>query len=436
VGMSEMEEKSGSFSPGARTGAAGVAGTPAAASSVAMAADGSLPGLAGEVVAVVVSPSGSSTSSGESGEAQACTRRTSRMSGFIVGIGLFMGGVDALPAETERRAVEPSPVRESAVQEFACFVYHRFGDGRYPSTNISIEAFRGQLQHLRDAGYDVLTLGDALRRLDERSLTGPTAVLTIDDGYASFVEHGLPLLQEFGMPATLFVSTGNLGGGDLLTWDDLKELKEQGIELGNHTESHAYFLDEPAEERAALFRADVERSQQQFRERLGDAPTLFSYPYGEFDPAMRQVVVDLGFTAATAQNSGIVSSRSDRFALPRFPMGGPYATVNGFKSKSAMRALPVVDEAPSSSVIADGEPPWLRLRVLARPVRLGQAQCFVDGQRACSLRVEGRGDTVMLHVRGERLSRSRRTLYTVTAPAAAGRDWHWHSRLWAHPPAP
>ena len=43
--------------------------------------------------------------------------------------------------------------------EFSCFVYHRFGDERYPSTNIALDVFAAQLSFLRDQDFRVLTLG-------------------------------------------------------------------------------------------------------------------------------------------------------------------------------------------------------------------------------------------------------------------------------------
>ena len=318
-------------------------------------------------------------------------------------------------------------------QEFVAFAYHRFGDERYPSTNISLAAFRGQLQFLRDEGFTVLTLGEALTRFDRGTLEPSTAVLTVDDGYASFLTGAMPLLREFDMPATLFVSTDQVGGGDMLSWQDLAALAAEGIEIGNHTATHAHFLDAPPADRAHLFRADVSAAQEELTRRLGAAPMVFSYTYGEFDAEMRDIVRDLGFTAAVAQNSGIVSRHAPRFSLPRFPMGGPYATVDGFAAKARMRALPVVSEAPPSPVTDAEAPPVLRLRVLPAGLRLSGAQCFVAGQEACSLRVDETGDTASIFVQARRPLRGRRTLYTVTAPAASGGAWYWFSHVWVRP---
>lgn len=324
-------------------------------------------------------------------------------------------------------------VADDPDQEFVCFVYHRFGDDRYPSTSIPTDVFRQQLQHLRDTNVTVLSLSDALHRLDAGDLTGPTVVMTIDDGYASFRDAGLPVLLEFGMPATLFVSSASVGGGDMMTWDDLARLKEQGIELGNHTASHRYFLNLPTRARADTFRADVAAAQSQFQTHLGYRPALLSYPYGEFDQSMREVTRDLDFVAAVAQNSGVVSRRADRFGLPRFPMGGPFATLDGFVRKTRMRALPVVSPMQSVTEVGDTAAVELTLRVLSRGLQLSQAQCFVEGRRNCQLQVDDPGDTATLTVRADSLPSTRRVLSTITAPSASGDQWYWFSRVWVRP---
>ena len=323
-------------------------------------------------------------------------------------------------------------------QEFVCFVYHRFGDGRYPSTNIAVDTFRGQLEFLRDEGFTVLTLGDALARLEAGSLAGPTVVLTIDDGYDSFRTGALPVLAQFGMPATLFVNTASVGGADMLNWDDLRELAAQGLEIGNHTTSHEYFLDLPVATRLQLFRDDVVAAQEVFVQRLSRAPALFSYPFGEYDPAMRTVIRDLGFSAAVAQHSGVVSVRADHHALPRFPMGGHYATIGGFIRKARMRALPVFGVEPESRVLrapssSAESGPWLTLQVASEGVRWSGVQCFVAGEPACSLQVEVTGDTARIRMRSDNLLRGRRAPYTITAPSLSGSAWHWFSHVWIRP---
>ena len=405
-------------------------------------------GSVGDVVATVGAISGSGAA--ESDADGVSSSATESPVGWSVGwsVGSGGSGVSAQPNTMNRS--DRTGLRtwwmigllmllasQVTAQEFVCFVYHRFGDGRYPSTNIAVDAFRGQLQFLRQEAFTVLTLGDAMARLDAGELTGPTAVLTIDDGYDSFRTGALPLLREFDMPATLFVNSASVGRKGMLGWDDLDSLVAEGLEIGNHTASHEYFLDLSDEIRQEAFRRDLEQAQDAFAERLGFVPVLFSYPFGEFDSEMRSTVQELGFTAAVAQNSGVVSSYADRHALPRFPMGGPFATVAGFKRKARMRALPVIGIEPASRVLGAESRPWLTLEVAIPLVRWSGAQCFVAGDPACSLHVDLYGDpgdeTGQVRMQADHDLSGRRTLYTITAPSASGSAWHWFSHVWIQP---
>ncbi|ELR73741.1 Polysaccharide deacetylase [Fulvivirga imtechensis AK7] len=308
------------------------------------------------------------------------------------------------------------------------FVYHRFGDDRFPSTNIGIAEFRKHLEFLQSNNYSVMTLSDALAYLKRGENKKKVAVITIDDGYKSFQSGAMPLLQEFKMPATLFINTETVGSYDYLNWKELKELQGEGIEIGNHSHSHAYFLNYPEQERGRIFREDVVRAQDLMKEHLGLAPRIFAYPYGEYDPEMKGILSELGFDAAVAQNSGVMFTGGDQFAIPRFPMSDSYAA--GFAEKVKMKPLKVFSVKPEAVLLGDQNPPVLEVTFKNDSIRAGQLQCFVQYGK-CSVEVLS-SDPLTVKLRATDLLKHRRTLYTLTAPSLAG-EWHWYSHLWVIP---
>lgn len=64
----------------------------------------------------------------------------------------------------------------------------------------------------------VLPLGQAVRRLQERSLPSRAVCITFDGGYAEHASVALPVLQRHALPATFFVASGLLDGG--YSWCD------------------------------------------------------------------------------------------------------------------------------------------------------------------------------------------------------------------------
>ena len=76
-----------------------------------------------------------------------------------------------------------------------------------PLLYVSQDFFRRRLELLRDGGFNVLPLDEAIRRLVDGSLPERSVVLTFDDGFYDFYARAFPVLEELGYPATVYLST-------------------------------------------------------------------------------------------------------------------------------------------------------------------------------------------------------------------------------------
>ena len=229
------------------------------------------------------------------------------------------------------------------------FVYHRFGDDRHPSTNVSLEKLREHFIYFKERGYKVVPLQKVVERIYAKEPIPDTwVVLTIDDNYKSFYDNGLALFKEFGYPFTLFVYTGATEQkyGDYSTWEELREIAKYG-ELEFHSHNHPYMtqLSDKA------LKKDFETGLALFEKHLGKKPRYFTYPYGEYDARVKAIAAAYGFEAIINQNMGAVSHRSDPLNLDRSALGEMPAALNTpEKSTITREAGPKVFETQNPSM--------------------------------------------------------------------------------------
>lgn len=153
--------------------------------------------------------------------------------------------------------------------------------------SVSPDAFRAQLDVIMRLGLRVVSVAELLALSDDAE----AVALTFDDGFRNFRTDAWPLLRSHGLPATIFVVSGHVGGDNqwrgradagipvlpLLGWDDLAVLHEEGVTLGAHTRTHAHL---PALDDAAL-EQELTGAAEEIARRTGARVDGFAYPYGD-----------------------------------------------------------------------------------------------------------------------------------------------------------
>ncbi|WP_457593845.1 polysaccharide deacetylase family protein [Hydrogenimonas sp.] len=200
------------------------------------------------------------------------------------------------------------------------FVYHRFGDTRYPSTDTSVEVLKKQFEFFKERHYEVVPLSRLVKALEKgEKIPDNWVVLTIDDSFKSFFENGLPLFREYGYPFTLFVYTGATEDRypDYMSWAEVKEAMRYG-EIGFHSHTHPHMVSKSD----SYLENDFKKGIALMKKRLGLTPKYFAYPYGEYDERVKKIAESFGFEAICNQNVGAVSKASSRFDLDRIALTG------------------------------------------------------------------------------------------------------------------
>ncbi len=265
-----------------------------------------------------------------------------------------------------------APSLALAGNDATILIYHRFGDDRYPTTNVSTEVFGQQMEFLRDNGYTVIPLGDLVSLLKNNSeIPAKTVVITIDDAYATVYENAWPILKEHGYPFTVFVYTKGVDQnyGDYMNWSQLRELKKQGVDLQDHSYGHKHlaFRQENMDEFGyrAWVSGDLVKSMALFSRELGDTPRYFALPYGEYNQIVIEEAKALGYEAVLAQDPGAVGPHSDLYYLPRQPiLGNEWASMPHFEKILKLVDFPITDLTPHPQQLPDAMVSRYQVRML------------------------------------------------------------------------
>lgn len=249
----------------------------------------------------------------------------------------------------------------AALADAAVLLYHRVGDGRYPTTNVSTEAFREEMRWLKEKGYTVIST----RKLEDYLLRGAeipekSVVLHFDDGLRSVYTNGLPILREFNYPFTVFVTTDPIEKGyrDYLTWDMLREMAALGAEIAVHGHSHEKLGFAPGGVSGQTFAAaidhEIEESRKSLRARGFDFP-WYAYAFGEYGPELIKASKEKGFSLGFVQDPGTVGRGTDPFLIPRYAVVGSVADSDIFRERLTYKSLPLADRTPEYGKLEGGE---------------------------------------------------------------------------------
>jgi len=312
------------------------------------------------------------------------------------------------------------------------FMYHRFGESKYPSTNITMKQFEYQLNYLEKHNYNVWHLSKILKNLKEKKSIPPkTVALTIDDAYISTFTRAYPLLKSKGFPFTVVVSTNQVDSKskNYMSWNQLRIMQKDGAEFANHSRSHDFLLTKNNEIDAVWRKritTEITKAQSRLHEELGidvnENPRLFSYPFGEYDIKTAELIKDLGYIGIT-QTSGPVGDNCDFRAITRFPMAEAFANHNSFVSKLNTIPMPIESVSHREPLLKDQNPPKLRIKLKEPLENIG---CFISSGEAINFQWISK---IEIEVIANKPITGAREKYTCTAPSKDGK-WYWYSHLW------
>lgn len=225
------------------------------------------------------------------------------------------------------------------MQHIPVLLYHKIGQTppeRDPyRMTMPPQMFAQQMDTLHRRGWHCLPLVDIVKaQIEKRTLPPRSFAITFDDGYRDNYTAALPILKRHGFTATIFLVADQIGGantwdepgGDpLMTWDEIRTMRGEGIDFGSHTRTHASLSTIP-EEQAAW---EIGTSKQIIEDGLGGPIALLAYPYERYTPAVQRITGQCGYLGAC----GSPRLPENRYNLWRRQIFGPTDTPLRFTLK-------------------------------------------------------------------------------------------------------
>ena len=224
------------------------------------------------------------------------------------------------------------------------FMYHRFGEDKYPSTNVSEEQFLSHIDYILNNEIKVIKFEELIKDKNVESGT---------IGYRGY---------QHASPVTLFLSTEIIDNrtNGYMTWEEIKTFVDEGGSIGQHTSSHLHMPLNSISE----IKEDILNSHKSWIKNIGYIPKLFAYPYGESSNEVIDILKEFGISHAFGQHSGVISSFDNQYYLPRFSLNERFGDIDRFEFAVNAYSLNIKDFLPGDMFLIDNKKPLIEFSIL------------------------------------------------------------------------
>lgn len=205
-------------------------------------------------------------------------------------------------------------------------VYHNMDPVKKGSMTVSTARFQEQMQWIKNNGFTVIPLKEAVGYLRGKiaSIPAKSVVITADDGREAVYKYMMPIVQKYHYPVTLFIFPGVISRAPwALTWEQLKALQNTGLfDIQDHTYWHPNFKQEKRRLSSAAFAKNVHyelvTSKEVLDQKLGTHVTLLAWPFGIYNTEVENAAANAGYTMAFSIGYRCATKSDKPMAQPRY----------------------------------------------------------------------------------------------------------------------
>lgn len=205
--------------------------------------------------------------------------------------------------------------------------YHKVDDMKI-ALSVSPVEFEEQMSYLKSEGYTTISPKDLMDFMEfDKELPEKPLLITFDDGYLDNYTNAYPIMKKYGFTGTVFIVTDFISNDErFMTWEQVKELKENGFYIGSHTMQHKPMTELDDE----TLKSELLGSAAALDQHLGKDEYYIAYPTGAYNSHIEKAVKECGYRAAFTIRYGNVDQASNPYALERIPI---------FKSDKTFRSF-------------------------------------------------------------------------------------------------
>ena len=261
----------------------------------------------------------------------------------LVAVVVCLVAAMAVQLQPEKQEAAAMPVAQVTVQDDPRTVmvlnYHKVVD-EHMSLSVPLADFEQHMKWLKEYGYTSITPEELYEFIVNGSeLPEKPVLITFDDGYKDNYTNAYPIMKKYGFTGTIFVVTGFLGVYDnYMTWEQAKELADNGFSIESHTYSHKSMTEASDEE----ISKELTKSRDTIKNKLGIDADFMAYPTGTYNLHIAELVQKAGYKGAFTIKYDNVSRESNVYALERVPIFHTENTNKDFLER--IQYLPLIDK--------------------------------------------------------------------------------------------
>jgi peptidoglycan/xylan/chitin deacetylase (PgdA/CDA1 family) len=242
-------------------------------------------------------------------------------------------GIETLtPGEELIIPLEPfewGGLKANGYQTVPILTYYGFSENKAGELTVTQKAFKEQMRFIREHGYRVIPLDHFVDFLDFKGqIPEKSVVITFDDGWRSVYDFAFPILKDYGFPATLFIYTDFIGSKKGLSWGQIRELAENGMDIQCKTKTHRnmakFNKKESFKEYFEALEAEISQSKRLIEQKLNKPCKYMAYPYGETNNLVIALLKKHGYRAAFTVKRSSNPFYVNNYMIHRFVIHGEF----------------------------------------------------------------------------------------------------------------